>query len=471
MAVHPARKDTGLRANCLSAPEVLAQSIANIAPAAMPSVTIPLVFASAGNGTWLTFVIATVGLVLVGININQFARRSAYPGSLYGSISRTLGPAIGILSGWSLILAYLFTAMTVSCGFVIYATTVLNELGLQAPTILLFAVCIGAVWYYAYTDIQLSAVLMLIFETLSVSLILILALLVLGKQGFPIDGAQLTLQDVSPEGLRLGLILAIFSYVGFESATALGEEAKHPLYSIPRAVIASTIIAGSFYILMSYVEVLGFTNAPTPLNETPIPLSFLANQAGVGLLGVGISVGITFSFFTCALASVNAGARIAFSLARHKIFHASLGNAHRQNETPHNAVTLSAILVFIVPTSLSMFGLPVLRLYDYLGTLATFGFLLVYILISIAAVVERRRKGTLQRRHLVIAGLAVVLMLIPVLGSIYPVPEFPLNILPYLFLLYLAAGWWFFLRLNRRSPQKIQHMERDLEVEHNRFTG
>jgi len=39
-------------------------------------------------------------------------------------------------------------------------------------------------------------------------------------------------------GLRLGLVLALFSSVGFESATALGSEARNPLKTIPRAAKA-----------------------------------------------------------------------------------------------------------------------------------------------------------------------------------------------------------------------------------------
>ena len=49
-------------------------------------------------------------------------------------------------------------------------------------------------------------------------------------------------------GLRLGLVLALFSFVGFESATTLGAEARNPLKTIPRAVIQSAIIGGAFFI-------------------------------------------------------------------------------------------------------------------------------------------------------------------------------------------------------------------------------
>jgi hypothetical protein len=73
----------GLRRDALPFVETLAQSIANIAPTVTPALAIPLVFASSGHGTWLTYLLATVGLLLVSLCINQFARRSATPGSLY----------------------------------------------------------------------------------------------------------------------------------------------------------------------------------------------------------------------------------------------------------------------------------------------------------------------------------------------------------------------------------------------------
>ena len=98
----PEAQTSGLRQNALPFVETLAQSVANIAPTATPSLTIPLVFASAGNGTWLAFLLATVGLVLVSCCINQFARRSATPGSLYHYVSTGLGERTGLITGESL---------------------------------------------------------------------------------------------------------------------------------------------------------------------------------------------------------------------------------------------------------------------------------------------------------------------------------------------------------------------------------
>ncbi len=464
MTTYSKQQASGLRANCLSFPETLAQSVGNIAPAAMPAVNIGLVFASAGNGTWLTFLIATVGLALVSVNINHFARRLALPGTLYGAIAKNLGPTAGIVSGWALISAYLFTAMAVMAGFVIYANVVLSEFGIQAPPLLLYVICTSIVWFYAFTDIQLSAVLMLLLELTSVLLILVLVLIVLVGHGFTIDTPQLLLEDVSPEGLRLGLILAIFSYVGFESATTLGDEVKSPFQAIPRAVLWSAVLCGLFYILASYVEVLGFRGYETPLDKTDVPLSVLANLAGVELLGLAIAVGVMFSFFTCCLASVTAASRILYSLGRQQILHRSLGAAHPQNQTPHVAILLAVMIVFLIPTALSLFGVPSLDIYGYCGTLATYGFLLVYVLISISVPLELRSQNRLRQRDLAIAIPSVLFMMSPVITSFFPIPPFPYNLLPYGFLVYLAVGALISSNLQRRSPQIIKDMERDFDV-------
>lgn len=467
MTVRSTQRAKGLRPNCLSFPEVLAQSVALTAPSGGIALNAALVFASAGNGTWLAFLIATVGLVLVSFNINQFARHSASAGALYTYVARGLGPTAGILCGWALTLAYLFVATAVVASFSHYVNIVLNEFGLQLPSLLLIAICVGVAWYYAYTDIQLSALLMLFLELVSIGAILILIVLVLAKQGVVLDTAQFSLKDVTPNGLSLGLVLAIFGFVGFESAATLGDEAKKPTRTIPRSLVWSAVFSGLFFILVSYTEVLGFHGFKTPLNESAYPLSDLANIAGVDLLGVGINVGIAFSFLSCCLASLNAAARIAFALSRHHFYLASLGESHTQNATPYVAVNLASIAVFLVAGSMSLFGIQDLDIYGYIGTISTYGFLFAYILVSIAAPFYLSRQGKLRQHHVAISILAVLLLMIPVVGSVYPAPAFPFNIFPYLFLLYLVVGGWLFLTRRHRSLQVSESMRRDFETTQN----
>ena len=95
--------------------------------------------------------------------------------------------------------------------------------------------------------------------------------MVLWKNGLHLDWPQLRLQGSSISGIRLGLVLAIFSFVGFESATALGHEAKEPLRTIPRAVLQCALGAGAFFILAAYAEVLGFRGTGLAFDKTDAP--------------------------------------------------------------------------------------------------------------------------------------------------------------------------------------------------------
>lgn len=127
----------GLKSEYLSFFEVLAQSIGCIAPTASLAFVIPLVYGNAGNGTWLAYTFALVAIVLVAVNLNHFASRSASPGSLYTYIIKGLGPTAGFLSGWALLLAYGLTTSAVLSGFINFANVLFQYVGINIPLILL----------------------------------------------------------------------------------------------------------------------------------------------------------------------------------------------------------------------------------------------------------------------------------------------------------------------------------------------
>jgi amino acid transporter len=460
MAATSTRKAEGLRPNCLSFPEILAQSIAGATPTAGAAASIPIAFASAGNGTWLAYLIATIGLFFVSLNLNSFARRSSSAGALYTYVAKGLGTRAGLLCGWSLTMGYLVLTVALVAGFAHYTNLVMHEFGFQLPSIVLYALCMGVVWYYAYTDIQLSALLMLLLELVSVGVTLLIAFLVLGKQGFTPDTAQLSIEGVTAGG----------TFVGFESAATLGDEAKRPKVNIPRALTWSVVSLGIVFTFLAYVEVLGFHSSSTPLNESESPMTVLANLAGMELLGVALTAGIAFSMFACALALINAAARISYALARHNFYPAWMGKAHETNETPSAVVTVFSILVFIGTVVMSLANIPNMTIYAYTATLSTYGFLFTYILICIAAPVYLSQLGRLQSSHIVVSLIAGFFMMIPVVGSIYPVPPFPYNIFPYMFLVYLAVGGLWFWQVNQRSPQTIQGLDRDFQDSDSRLT-
>jgi amino acid transporter len=467
----------GLKKECLSYGEVFAQSVSVIAPTTVPAAVLSFAYGAAGTGTWLSFLLAMVGLLFVGINVNQFACRSASPGSLYSYIVKGLGPTAGILCALGLMLAYLFTGMSTLCGFAIFGQTMLGHLGIHTHILTLFALGVGLAWYVASKDIQLSAKMMLLLEGVSIALILLLGIIIWAHKGFAIDLSQLTLKGATPGGITMGIVLAVFGFSGFESATTLGDEAKQPLKTIPKAVKQSTIWAGLFFIVMTYIEVLGFSGTSADLAQTEAPLDFLAHQAGVDFIGFLISLGALASFFICTLGCINPAARVLFLLARHGLFHQSLGTTHAANLTPDTAIGFVSLLTFVVPVAVQLCGVSTFASQSYFGTICTLGFLLVYVLVSIAAPVYLYRLKQLRPLDVMFSLLAVSFMALPILGTVgisgstlFPPPEAPVSTFPYLFGLYLAAGcgWFFYQRV--RSPRMASRMQQAVEEIHVRYS-
>lgn len=461
-----ARGRHGLRATCLSFPEVLSQSVANISPTLTPVIIVPLVFASAGEGTWLAYLIATVGLVLVGTNVNQFTRRSATPGSLYAFVTRGLGVTPGFLCGWCLILAYTLTGMAVMAGSVLYAALLLRLLHLNPPPLLLYATGMFGVWLIAWKDIQLSTRVMLVLEGVSMILILVLCGLVLMRHGRLIDPPQLHFAAFSGAGLKNGLILAVFSFVGYESASTLGEEARNPLVSIPRSVLLSAVISGLFFMVTAYVAVLGFRSLPGSLASSTAPFNDLADSVHAPVFGVLISACAVISLFACTLAAVNAAARVLFSMGRHGILHAHMGKAHDTNLTPHHAVTTASVLSVLLPGVLLLRGVTLLDILNDLSTIATFGFLVAYMLVSVAAPVYLHRIGRLGPISILCALVSVCFMAPPLIAGAYPTPAPPADRFPLYFIAYLALGLAWFVALRTRSSDLVlEQIRRDLEMD------
>jgi amino acid transporter len=456
------QKMHGLRTNVLGFPALFAQSVALISPTMTAVLIIPLAFASAGQGTWLAYAFGTLMLLFVVFCLNQFAKRSSFAGSMYAYTAKGLGPSAGVFSGWTLIWAYYFIAVAGLCGFAVFCAQLLSALGYHGSVhpIVFFAISAAACWLVAYKDIRVSSILTLVFEGASVACITALAFVILFKHGFVVDTKQLKLSGVDVRGMGLAVVACIFSLVGFESATTLGGEAKNPRRNVPRAVIASLIITGLFMVFMAYVEVGGTHNYGS--SWTSGPLIYLSALYGVSFFKIPICIGAMVSFFSLSLSCLNGGSRIMYPMARHGIFSGHLGRAHATNRTPHVAVTVYIGMIFALPAFLMIFTNPLTAFGDA-GTLAAFGFLVAYYLITVAAPVYLKKLGELRPRNVVLASVAVLCLLVPTIGSFYPMPAWPVNLFPYIYLAYMAAGGTWLYIVNRRRPGILADIEADLE--------
>jgi len=471
-----------LRRSALSQLESLGQSIANIAPTLTPALSVAVIVKLSGNGAWLAYLIATVGMMFVAANIGSLARRHPLSGSYFIYIGRTLGPFAGALAGWSIIGAYLVTAVAVSLSFIIFLNAVLAAIGLRAfsappilvlpafvglrafsaPPILVLPAFVGLVGLAAYHDIKLSSRLALILEGLSLGVIALIVAIVVWRHGGAVDHRQFDWPKLPLGGVLASLAFAVFGFVGFESAATLSQETHDAPVAIPRAVMLSAVGAGAFFVVVTYFMVLGMGPDAPSLGSSDAPFADLTARAGLsGAAGV-VYASALISSFACVLASLNAASRLLFSMGRYGFLHGGLGRVHSQRKTPHIALIFCAAVTLI--GSLALLPLGVLDAYGLSGTFAALGFLVVYLLVCLAAPLDAWRSGGLGFSEAVTGALGLLAVGFVLVASVYPAPAKPYDLLPYLFAAYLALGAAWFVVVKRRSPQAFVSIADNLEV-------
>jgi amino acid transporter len=139
-------------------------------------------------------------------------------------------------------------------------------------------------------------------------------------------------------------------------------------------------------------------------------------------------------------------------MAHNGLAHDSLGKTHTRNQTPSRSVVITGIAALLPVAVLAARGASGLDVYGWLGSLATYGFIVAYALVCIALPRYLREHGVLRPGAQIVPWLAGLAMLLALLGNFYPVPEGPYGKLPYIYLAYLTAGLlWFVFRSRRKD--------------------
>ena len=199
-------------------------------------------------------------------------------------------------------------------------------------------------------------------------------------------------------------------------------------------------MSGVFFVFVTYVEVLA-THGNTPtLDALSAPLNTIAGLVHMPWLAAPLSACAMMSFFALNLSCLNAGSRVIYIMGQQGLFPKFTADTHHVNETPHVAVLIMGALSFGLPTFCALKGMAVGDMFNDAGTMAAFGFIVAYILVTIAAPLYVKSLGQLKPMHMLIAAASLILLLVPTIGSVYPVPAAPVRYFPYMFAAYFVIG-------------------------------
>lgn len=397
----------GLERGRLTFVEVLAQSVSAVAPSAV-MVTLPaLVIPEAGRAAIPVFVTAAVLMAAVGYCIGQFAARMVAVSGLYSYTVKGLGPRVGFAGGWSLLIGYAAAAMASTVGAASYLASLLERVGLSAgaPTSAVLAGIVGVVALLLMVrGVQLSARIMLgveAFAIVAASAVLVIAFVVAVRDGASPSAPSGTGSD---SAIGFALLLAITSFVGFESAGTVAREAHHPLISVPRAIRWTPIVLAALYVFAAAMQ--SPESAREGVGSLRIVLT-LPDTAGSGsaVLAVVMELGITASWFACVMGSTTALSRTLFAMGREGVAPAIVGRAHARFRTPHVALIVAMPVVVVVPVVFLIATGSTRDVLIGLLTLSAHGYVLAYILVCVATPAFLHRIGELTRMPLIVGVL------------------------------------------------------------------
>ena len=376
---------TALR-RCLGALPTTGQALATVGLTITAVINIPAALAAgSGRATWLCYAIALVAMLLVVETLVLFRRHPARADGIAGYVDAGLGAAPSTLASWALFFGY--GALFVGClsYFAAYLASLLAALGLSLPVLLLFVFGGAGALQLARRDVALSATTMLASETISVLLVMALCGLVVltaaGGTPPPPPGAGAPLgSDVGA-----GLMAAVLSFIGFESAANLGEEVNQPQQAIPLALRASVLLAGTIFLFWAVVLTEGLSWLPQAVRQGTDPLLALSGLLRWPLAGRLVELGAALSLFGTSLGSLTAMGRLGYVLAQVQVLPTGLAAVDGRFRTPARALVASALPALGLGGVLLLSGQTPQTLYDGFGGGAVLAFLLVYGLVAMAA--------------------------------------------------------------------------------------
>lgn len=285
----------------------------------------------------------------------------------------------------------------------------------------------------------------------------------------------------------IGLLLAQYTFTGYDASAHLTEETQSASVSGPRGIVMSivvSLIAGWILLLGVTFAIQNFNNEYNAVNTYGLagpPLQIFIDSIGVAGAKVLMLIVIGAQFF-CGMSSVTANSRMIYAFSRDGALPASAfwHRINKRTRTPTNSIWLAAIGALIL-------GLPYLwnaEAYAAVTAIATIGLYIAYIL----PVVLRLRLGDRFVRgpwHLgrwstpvgVIATIWVAFIVILfMLPAAFP-PNLATNFnyapVAVLVVLAIAGGWWMLSARKwfkgprvQGTPEELAAIERELgEVE------
>lgn len=400
-------------------------------------------------GLLLAFLIVTVFYITFVYCYTELATSIPHAGGPSAYARRAMGPFMGFLSGFSILIELVFAPAAVVLSIGAYIHFLIPAVPAMVASIIFLIVFIGI----NYLGVHLSAVIELI---VTVTAIIGLCLFyVLAIPNFEVS--NFITDPVLPNGaggVFAAITFAIWFYLALEGAAMSAEEMEDPQRDIPRGYIPAifTLFITALATVILVPAISNYSDVAAVDFPLPLALSQALGEAHFGILILGIFglVGLIAS-----LQGIIVGySRQTYAMARSGYLPSFLAKVHPTRRVPHMALFVPGVITLIAALS---------GLTSTIITITVFGACLMYVISIVSLILLRQREPEMKRPFKVafypvvpIISLAFALILI---SSVF---YFNIPVLKYVLLTYALAIIYYFVYGRKNLRPYDEEFQSDL---------
>ncbi|GAA4141724.1 APC family permease [Leifsonia shinshuensis] len=323
------------------------------------------------------YLVALIAMLFTALSYGAMARAFPVSGSAYTYTQQSFGGHIGFLTGWTLMLDYLFLPMINFLLIGIYLNTQFPDI----PQWVFALASLLLVLLFNVLGITLVNKLNIAIVALSLILVVVFAVLCIKELATnPSSQTPSLIEPFLPGKGGLGPVFAgaavlALSFLGFDAVSTLSEEAKNPRRDIPRAIVLTTLIGGAIFIVVSWLGALVYPDWRAFAHVDSAGVDLMAKVGGTFLTSFFVAVYVVGAFGSGMTTQVSVS-RIIYSMGRDGVLPKVFARLHPRFQTPWFA----ALIVSVV----SLLAL-VLTL-DQAATMISFGALVAFSMVNLSVI-------------------------------------------------------------------------------------